>query len=93
MFHVYFAPEDKLAAVLNTTYISYAHMMSLKPGKTAGDIEAQLKAMSELPPGEGSPGGVWGNAVEKDERVMIYGWDDPKVRAIYDRIVDSLINV
>ena len=86
LFHVYFEPEDRLEAILNSTFVSYAHSTSLKEGKTITDVEAQLKALSELPLAEGCHGGNWGKAVEKDEHVTLYGWDHPKVRYVRSQI-------
>ena len=40
---------------------------------------------------EGSYGGVWGKAMEKDDHVLLFGWDDPKVRPLQELAHDSYL--
>ena len=79
MFHVYFEPDRSLAAILNAPYTSYSHTLTRKSGKTADELDGLLSALSSLTGVEGSSGGAWGRAIEKDEHILLYGWDDPKV--------------
>lgn len=79
LFHAYF--EGDLTPIVNAPFTSFTRILGANPGKTAADVETQLKAMTALPNVKGSYGGVWGKVVEKEEHVILYGWDDPKVRA------------
>ena len=79
MFHVYFEPDKNLAAILNAPYTSYSHVLTRKPGKSAAELDGLLTTLSELTDVKGSSGGAWGRASEKDEHLLLYGWDDPKV--------------
>ena len=78
LFHVNL--DGELAASLNATWTSYAHVAAYKPGKTPADLQPFLQQIIEVPKVEGSYGGVWGKAIEKDDHLLLYGWDDPKVR-------------
>lgn len=80
LFHVYF--DGDLTPVLRAPYASVTHIMSLKPDTTPNDMERAILNMVGLPgvqSAKGAHGAVWGKAVEKDEYVIISGWDDPKV--------------
>ncbi|EKM52654.1 uncharacterized protein PHACADRAFT_261228 [Phanerochaete carnosa HHB-10118-sp] len=77
LFHVYF--DGDLATVLNAPFTSFTHIISAKPGKTNDDLQATVKTLASLPQVTGCHGGSFAKAVEKDEYVMLYGWDDPKI--------------
>lgn len=77
LFHVYF--DIDLVPVLNAPFTSFGHVVALKPGKTAEDLQAALKALASPIQIEGCYGGSYAKAVEKDEWVILHGWDDPKV--------------
>jgi hypothetical protein len=79
MFHVHFQPESNLAPLLNAPFTSFAHLSTLKPGKTINELQDAVKSLVDLPKVEHSYGGAWGKAIEKDDVVLLYGWDDPKV--------------
>ena len=75
MFHVYL---DRLA-FLDAPLVSFVHALP-KAGKGADALAAPLAALNARPvPAGGRPGGG-AKAVEKDEFVELYGWDDVKVR-------------
>ena len=81
MFHAYFTQDNKqLATVLNAPYTSYSYVLSLKPGKDATPAETVFKALTEVTGVEGCYGGILGKVVERNEQILLFGWDDPKVR-------------
>lgn len=79
MFHVHFEPDAHLAPVLDAPFTSYLHVQSRKPGKTAAEVEAPLNALIALPVLPGGHGGASGKGVEKDEHVLLFGWDSPQI--------------
>ena len=82
MFHVHFLPAARLGAVLNAPTTSYLKIEGLQAGKSAADVDGALAGLLALRVEDGNYGGVAGRAVEKDERVMLFGWDDPEVRCV-----------
>ena len=79
MFHVNFEPDANLAVLLNATYTSFAHVSAYKPGHSPAELHAVFKGIVEVPNVPGCLGGAFGKALEKDDYVLLYGWDDPKV--------------
>lgn len=79
MFHVYLEPKESVAAVFDSPYTSYSHVLTRKPDKAAVELDALLGTLAGLTDVEGSSGGVWGRVLEKDEHILLYGWEDPKV--------------
>ena len=80
MTHVYFEPNAHLAPLLNAPYTSYLQSQTRKEGRTAAELELHLTALTALPLLPGGHGGASGRAVEKDEHVLLFGWDTPEVR-------------
>ena len=81
--HVYFEPEGNISALLNAPTTSFVHIITRKPGKTAKELEEALKAVTTLPLGKGMHGGAWGKTVERDEHLMMFGWDNKDVSSFY----------
>ncbi|GJE99343.1 hypothetical protein PsYK624_155970 [Phanerochaete sordida] len=74
--------DADLAPILHAPYVSFDHVLSTRPGKTSEDV---LRAAEDIhwviAPAEGCTGGVSGKAVDKDEWMVVYGWEDPKHHA------------
>lgn len=75
MFHVLLEPAASLAAVLNSPVVSLIQILSLKDGVTSesflGSVTG-LAALLDLP-------GCYAKLVERDEYVIINGWDSVEV--------------
>ncbi|KIP02539.1 hypothetical protein PHLGIDRAFT_130689 [Phlebiopsis gigantea 11061_1 CR5-6] len=79
MFHVHFTPDStQLASVLNAPYTSYSYVLSLKPGKDAARAEVAFKGLAGVTGVNGCYGGIMGKVVERNEQILLFGWDDPK---------------
>ena len=88
LFHVpHFAPFDRLAAVLSAPYTSYAHIAKLKEGRTAEELQEVLRAVVDTPVDEGGVGGLFGKAMENDGHIVLFGWNDPKVRTSCSKLL------
>lgn len=83
LFHVNFGPSDEaVAAALGAPVTSVSHVTSLKPGATNEAMIAELGKLHTTGKGFGAHGGGTGKLVERDEYVLLYGWNRVEVRQV-----------
>ncbi|GJE99341.1 hypothetical protein PsYK624_155950 [Phanerochaete sordida] len=76
MFHVHL--DCDLAGVLNARVVSYGNIRKLKPGVDPAEFLKLFQILTDRETPEGCRVGGYARAVERDEFLLLYGWDDIK---------------
>lgn len=72
--------DAPLAPALRAPYVSYVHIKSAAPGHTRAELERETANVAKADGIAGCTGGGWAKMYERDEYVLLHGWEDPKVR-------------
>ncbi|GJE92856.1 hypothetical protein PsYK624_090140 [Phanerochaete sordida] len=73
--------DAPLAPVLRAPCVSYVHVKSAAPGRTRAELERATAVVAEVEGVPGCTGGGWAKMYEREEYVLLHGWEDPKYHA------------
>lgn len=86
MFHVLLGPATQLVSALHAPILSINQVFELKPGCTGEGLTDVINKLIHLS-GENAPtksaGGSIGKLVERDEYMLLFGWDVVAVSHVY----------
>lgn len=72
--------DAPLGPVLRAPCVSFVRVKGPAPGHALDELLRETAVVARATDVPGCTGGGWSKAFEKDEVVLLHGWEDPKVR-------------